>query len=862
MVTRPVTSVFYTKGNLYMQKRKCKVLNFNPIAATIILSLPVAAHADIVMKNGSAAMANGVPVININGANANGISHNVYDRLNVGKEGLVFNNSKDGVTSQLAGQIAGNSNLSAGAAKVILNEVTSNNRSTLNGMMEVAGDKAQLIIANPNGITCDSCGFINADKATLTTGTPDMKNGQLQGYSVNGGTIAINNKMASDSPTSILARSVAVAGELRASGQDLTIVTGNNYVNTSDQVTGSVTARGGRNAYSLDVARLGGMYAGKITLVSTESGVGVRNQGIISAGKDILLDAKGNLLNTNATLQATGNIGINLTNGINNVTGKILSAKSISIDTNRNSIDNSLAGNIMATGDIGISSGNFNNRNGKLAASGTLGINTNNNTLTNYGQGNTVGIEAGVVLLQTGQLNNENGQIKGYYVGTQSASVNNSNAIIDSVGDVVMLSNGDVNNRGGLIRSGSGKVQIDATRGRLTNSSTRTADLDSEDSKGIVAGDGGIQIATNYLANNGQIQSSGDIGIQSNSHISNRSGKIMSVKSVAIKSNTLDTGTGSITTEEGGIRLETTGALQNNIGWISSRDDYVHIQAQRIDNGGIITAGSDINLISGSNVDNSYGLISADRNVTVQAKNNLQNNNGLQFGSVNGRYLGMVGQKGGIIGRDSVEISAQNVYSENSRIIANSGTLKLNSDNRINNRNGQLVGRGGLSLVGKQLSNNYGTVYTANNADINVESLDLAASGTVINNNAKGLIVADNDLNLNVKNSFRNYGWITGGNSANVTSDNIIYNYNTIHSKNAVTVGASSVYNYKDLVGEKSLNATARNTIYNSGNLFSYGLADIKANRLENTAAGLLGGREGTQIEASSQTNRGRIVGL
>ncbi|MFQ9935423.1 MAG: filamentous hemagglutinin N-terminal domain-containing protein [Phascolarctobacterium faecium] len=65
---------------------------------------------------------------------------------------MVFNNSQNVINTQLAGSISGNSNLTNGHAGIILNEVTGSNPSALNGMLEIAGQNASLIIANPNGI--------------------------------------------------------------------------------------------------------------------------------------------------------------------------------------------------------------------------------------------------------------------------------------------------------------------------------------------------------------------------------------------------------------------------------------------------------------------------------------------------------------------------------------------------------------------------------------------------------------------------------------------------------------------------------------------------------------------------------------
>ena len=129
---------------------------------------------------------NGVPVVNIANPNGSGLSHNKFIHYNVGSEGLILNNSKDTtVNTQLSGHIYGNTNLTSNA-KVILNEITSTHRSSLNGITEIAGQKSDLIIANPNGLTINGEGFLNTQNLTLTTGKPNIQNGNLNSFSING----------------------------------------------------------------------------------------------------------------------------------------------------------------------------------------------------------------------------------------------------------------------------------------------------------------------------------------------------------------------------------------------------------------------------------------------------------------------------------------------------------------------------------------------------------------------------------------------------------------------------------------------------------------------------------------------------
>ena len=229
--------------------------------------------------------ASGIPQVNIQTPSAGGVSHNTYSQFDVGNQGVILNNAHNNVQTQLGGMVAGNPWLAKGEARIILNEVNSRNPSQLNGFVEVAGKKAQVVIANPAGISCDGCGFINANRATLTTGQPQMKNGSLTGFSVERGEIQITGKGMDASRTDytdIIARSVKINAGIWA--QDLKVTTGRNNVDIAhgqiEKKTGDVSSQ---PQMALDVASLGGMYAGKIRLVGTETGVGVRNAGHIGA---------------------------------------------------------------------------------------------------------------------------------------------------------------------------------------------------------------------------------------------------------------------------------------------------------------------------------------------------------------------------------------------------------------------------------------------------------------------------------------------------------------------------------------------------------------------------------------------------
>ena len=153
--------------------------SFKRLIAIFMLFLHIVSLADgIVPDNGASKnlqldkAANGVPLVNIEAPDNNGISHNVYKEYNVDGRETILNNSKDLTNSQLGGLIYGNPNLqNSSEASTIINEVSGVNRSRIEGYQEIAGKKANYILANPNGIYVNGAGFINTGNVTLTTGS-------------------------------------------------------------------------------------------------------------------------------------------------------------------------------------------------------------------------------------------------------------------------------------------------------------------------------------------------------------------------------------------------------------------------------------------------------------------------------------------------------------------------------------------------------------------------------------------------------------------------------------------------------------------------------------------------------------------
>ncbi|POW94681.1 filamentous hemagglutinin [Serratia marcescens] len=268
---------------------------FQPLHPAFAAGITAAnGNTQVVIKPGN------VPVVNIATPNGAGISHNTYKDFNVGTPGAVLNNAIQGGKTQLGVTIEnakGNPNLKGKPAELIINEVTGGSRSELQGKLEVFGNKANVMIANPNGITCNGCGFINAPGVTLTTGKPQFdKQGALEALEVKKGGVTIGGKGLDGSGADyvdIISRATELNGKINA--QNLSLTQGANRISFKDGTIKPIAGEGAKPVLAVDTKALGGMYANKIRLVANEDGVGVNLKDLTSKQRDITLSVSGRI---------------------------------------------------------------------------------------------------------------------------------------------------------------------------------------------------------------------------------------------------------------------------------------------------------------------------------------------------------------------------------------------------------------------------------------------------------------------------------------------------------------------------------------------------------------------------------------
>lgn len=352
--------------------------------------------APIEFRPGIGVSPRGAPVVDITAPSFGGLSHNKFERFDVDTSGVILNNSGLGGESILGGRIGANPNLvGRQPARTILNEVTGTDPSRLGGPTEVFGTRADVIVANPNGVGCVGCTFVNAGRVTLSTGTPvpDYVRGTV-GFEVRRGTIEISGAGLSAPAGMQPLGDVDLVG--RRIGLDGAIVAGDRVRLRAGAVTydpGSDLATPLVGADALAGLAIAGtpagtIRAGAISILSRDVDLGIVLAGDLAAQADsivvssfgdvalggtradldTLVDARGDVL-----LAGTHEAGRLLAVQGTDVTldGRVAAGQAIAVEA-RGTLDS--AAEIASGGAIGLLGAEAARVSGEIRAGGALGI--------------------------------------------------------------------------------------------------------------------------------------------------------------------------------------------------------------------------------------------------------------------------------------------------------------------------------------------------------------------------------------------------------------------------------------------------------------------------------------------------------
>ncbi|MFV9327785.1 hemagglutinin repeat-containing protein [Citrobacter europaeus] len=761
--------------------------------------------------------ANGVPVVNIATPNQSGISHNKYNDYNVGKEGLILNNATGQFTqTQLGGIIQNNPNLQPGKeASGIINEVTGANRSQLQGYTEVAGKAANVMVANPYGITCNGCGFINTPNATLTTGKPVLDaNGNLQSLDVSKGSITIEGKGLDGSQSdavSIIARATEINAALHA--KDLTVIAGANRVAANGQ-TSPLNGEGEAPKIAVDTGALGGMYANRIHLVSSEKGLGVNLGNLNARQGDITLNANGKLTIGNSLanggLSARGE-GVTLTGSHKTASGMAInSTGALALqDANLSSGANVQLG---SDGKVTIDGGG-------IAAAGELQVAAKQDVAvtatTLVSQKNTSLRSDGSLTVTDGNLTSkEKLDVEGTHGLTLTRSTLGSDA------DVSLNSNGDLSAKGGLLSAGNG-LTLKAQRIALDNASR-------------VDAKGALSLTGSEMNNQGQVNAGDALSL---------SGDLLVNGGQLAANGSLDTSVSS---------LSNTGLMQGN---------SVSVRSGSLDNMGTLASGSQLSVQTASL--NQQGILSAKNDADIRADVTLRNSGKLLSDGTLTVQAASVEQYGVLSGNQGVTLNAENLTAAKDSLIAGQQDIRLNVTQNLN-LNGQVNAAGALNVGAKQLTTGKGGHLQS--------GLDLAITGNSVMLDgvqaAKGsLDVTADRLSHGGKSTGARVGFSAQqsvDNHGELLADTLTLSAATLTHSGSASAERISIIAPELLTSSGSLIADTLTLhsqhVVNSGLMQGNAAMDLQIDKLDNLSGGSLYARHSLALDIPYLTNHGLIT--
>ncbi|MDM0058248.1 two-partner secretion domain-containing protein, partial [Variovorax fucosicus] len=799
---------------------------------------------------------NGVPLVNIQTPSAAGVSRNVFSQFDVMANGVILNNSRTNVSTQLGGWVQGNPWLANGPARIILNEINSGNPTQLRGYVEVGGQRAEVIIANPAGISVDGGGFINASRATLTTGTPQFGAlGSLDSFLVRGGTVTIDGAGLDASTTdyaAILARAVNVNAAIYAT--DLKVVTGANQVSADHSQITPTAGTGAAPTFALDVSRLGGMYAGKIVLVGSEAGLGVRNAGSIGASAgNLVVTAAGRLENT-GTLEGQS-VQLSSATDIDNRGGTIRQTSTAALTIAAPTLSNT-AGGWIGSEPVAASTGSST---GTTGSTGTTSGSTGATSGTTTSGSTTTG--AGATSTGTGTVAASTPPAPGA-ITAGSALLNDGGKIY--AGGPITLQSANLVNNGGTLSVASmtlNQPSFSNAGGTLNVSGAFSANVDHFDNSAGTLHAGNLQISTtgDLINVDGTLTSDADASLAVGGKLDNTRGTVSSV---------------------GATTAQVTGAIQNTDGRIASGANLT-IQAGSVTGSkGALQSTGDLAVTAAQGL-TSTGTNIASGNASLQGA--FVDLSGSQTGGTNIAITatqGDVATSGATVATPgTLAITANSQSGQtlvNSAGTLNAGQLQINASNIANTNGGEIVqtGTGTTTLtIGGTLNNNAGTIASAGDIAVSAGSLSnqggkLQAAGTSslslsvanqLDNSAAGQILAGGNSTLSAGSLVNDSGTITAVGDLAATVTGAASNQGgTLAANGNTTVAAASFNNNGGTAAavNGNLNVTTTGATTNAGGTLQAGGATTLSNAgLDNTGGKVFGDSVSVDTHSQQLTN-------
>ncbi|HBN0318844.1 TPA: hemagglutinin repeat-containing protein, partial [Escherichia coli] len=615
---------------------------------------------------------------------------------------------------------------------------------------------------------------------------------------------------------------------------------------------------------AVDTGALGGMYARRIHLTSTESGVGVNLGNLYAREGDIILNSAGKLVlknslaggnttvtGTNVSLsgdnKAGGNLSVTGTTGLTLNQSRLVTDKNLVLSSSGQIVQN--GGELTAGQNAMLSAQHLNQTSGTVNAAENVTLTTTDDTTL---KGRSV---AGKTLtVSSGSLNNGGTLVAGRDATVKTGTFSNTGAVqgnglkvtatdLTSTGSIKSGSTLDISVRNATLSGDAGakdsaRVTVSGTlenRGRLVSDDVLTLSATQINNSGTLSGAKELVVSADTLTTTEKSVTNSDGNLMLNSASSTLAGETSAGGTVSVKGNSLKTTT-TAQTQGNSVSVDVQNAQLD--GTQAARDILTLNASEKLTHSGKSSAPS--LSLSAPELTSSGVLVASALNTQSQT---LTNSGLLQ-------------------GEASLTVNTQRLDNQQNGTLYSAADLTLDIPDIRNS--GLITGDNGLTLNTASLSNP-GKI-TADTLNVRATTLDgdgllqgagaLALAGDTLSQGRNGRWLTAGDLSLRGKTL--NTAGTTQGQNLTVQADNWANSGSVLATGNLTASATGQLTSTGDIMsqGDTTLKAA---TTDNRGSLLSAGTLSLNGNSLDNS--GTVQGNHIT-IRQNSVTNSGTLTGI